>query len=491
MEKKILFRADGNKSIGLGHLYRLFALVEMLGKQYQYTYLTHISSTTAILPKDYPVKIIPEQITINEEPKWLAQQYDPIEHIIIADGYQFDSEYQKSIKKLGFSLVYIDDLAQEHMYADIVINHSPSLDISNFEREKYTKFLLGTKYALMRPSFLEIAAQDRSIIGIDSAFVCFGGADKLNLSVKATTALLEFEEIKQINVVVGAAYDDKEIYDLEQKFSDRLRVYSNLSEKELLNLMSSCNMAIAPASTICYELCSVKMPILCGFYVENQKNIYRELSKQRAIIEGGDFAQYETKDFYGKIKKIVKIEDFTHLLEKQKQLFDGMSDKRVLGALNRLNLSFRKANENDLMRVYDWSNDKVVRQNSYQSDAIKLEDHKNWFLKKISDKNVLFLIGMVNDNPAGIVRYEIKDEYTVVGVLISKEYRGQKLASTFLRTSAIHYFEESTKPVLAYIKVENAPSIKSFENADYVYFKEETVSGHKSVVYKLERKDVI
>ena len=47
------------------------------------------------------------------------------------------------------------------MYADVVINHSPYIQETHYKKEPYTKLVLGTKYALLRPLFLEEAKQDR------------------------------------------------------------------------------------------------------------------------------------------------------------------------------------------------------------------------------------------------------------------------------------------------------------------------------------------
>jgi len=55
--------------------------------------------------------------------------------------------------------------------------------------------------------------------------------------------------------------------------------------------MQSCQMAIAPASTILYEVCSVKMPVLSGFYVGNQKQIYQGLVDENVVFAGGDFSK--------------------------------------------------------------------------------------------------------------------------------------------------------------------------------------------------------
>ena len=254
--------------------------------------------------------------------------------------------------------------------------------------------------------------------------------------------------------------------------------------------MTSCQIAIAPSSTILFELCSVKMPVLSGYYVENQKSIYEGLSEKEVIVKGGNFTNYTISDFENEISNILESKNINDYIENQQKLFTGNNKTNFLGMLNRLNISFKKADENDVMLVYNWSNDALVRKNSYNSDPIVLENHKKWFTSKIIDKNTLFLIALVNNKPAGIVRYESGTENAVVGILISEDYRGQKLASTFLIKSANVFFKSFQVPVLAYIKQENKASVKAFENASYKYFKDEIIHGSISFVYKLEKQDV-
>ncbi|WP_158846523.1 UDP-2,4-diacetamido-2,4,6-trideoxy-beta-L-altropyranose hydrolase [Algibacter sp. L1A34] len=490
MTKKIIFRADGNSTMGLGHLYRLFALVEMYKSHYDFLFLTKENSVLGVIPKQYIVNIIPNSIDISNEPEWIGSHFAPKDHIIIADGYQFVSSYQKKIKKGGFSLIYVDDLIKEHMFADIVINHSPHALERDFIKEDYTKLALGTKFALLRPLFLKEAKQDKTINKIDTAFVCFGGADLFNLSLKAVQALLKVPTIISIHVVLGAAYKHREIFDLENQ-TKKLHLHKNLNEEDLCNLMQSCNISIAPSSTILYEICSVKMPILSGHFVDNQKGIYKELAKQEVIFKGGNLKDYSVLDFEEKINKIIKNHKIDTYLKNQKKLFDGKSKVRFLGIMNKLNISFRKAKQEDLMQVYSWSNDAFVRKNSYDSKPIELKNHKKWYLNKIKDSNTLFLLPLINNKPAGVVRYDITETHAIVGVLVSKDYRGQKLASQILINSAKLYFKNNSIPILAYIKKENTASVKSFENARYTYFKDEIIKGSLSFVYKLEKSDVI
>ena len=318
MLKIILFRADGNSAIGLGHLYRLFSLVEMLKEHFTFTFLTLESSAANVIPESYQQKRIPNEITIEEEPNWISKEFDSNKHLLIADGYQFNSSYQQKIKEHGFKFIYIDDLASEHLFADIVINHSPSISKEDFSCESHTKFALGTKYALLRPTFLELSKKEHPLKQIDTAFVCFGGADPYNLTLKAAKALLKIEQVKKIHIVLGGAYVHKEIQRLNK---DIIKIYQNLSEKKLSRIMIDSNFAIAPASTILYELCCVKMPILSGFYVDNQKKIYQGFTEKKAIFELGNMKDFSVDCFERELDSFFKS-DFQQFINAQKSIFD-------------------------------------------------------------------------------------------------------------------------------------------------------------------------
>lgn len=491
MTKKIIFRADGSSTTGLGHLYRLFSLVEIVKDNFEFVFITHENSAISVIPEEYITELIPTNISIEEEPEWLVANFSSKEYTIIADGYQFTEVYQQQIKNKGFSLLYIDDLANAHMYADVVVNHSPYIHENHYSKESYTKLALGTKYALLRPLFLKEAKENRVIKIVNSAFVCFGGADPFNLTQKAVEAICEISSFKTIHVVLGGAYNHKAIFDLEEKHENKIKIYRNLSEERLIKVMLQCNFAIAPASTILYELCCVKMLILSGFYVDNQELIYKGLIEKQAVYSGGNFKNYTILDFKNKVKSVLKEKDINFYISNQHRLFNGNSKTLLMGLINQLHVSVRRTEKNDVLQVYNWSNDELVRKNSYNSEPIKLEDHKIWFSNKVKDKNTLFLINLVNDKPAGIVRYEIGKEFSVVGVLVSKEFRGQGLAAKFLMESAKHYFEYYDSPIIAYIKKTNRASVKAFELARYTYLKDEIIKGIVSFAYILKKDDVI
>ena len=486
MTQKIIFRADGNAKTGLGHLYRLFSLVEMVKDSIEFVFLTKETSTHSVFPIEYNIRNIPVEIDIIEEPEWIASIFSSTENTIILDGYHFTSLYQKKIKQLGFKLIYIDDLMKEHMYADVVVNHSAFVQKTDYKAESYTKFALGTEYAILRPSFLEAIKKKKIIEKIDSVFVCFGGADFGDLSLKATKAMLNLCQIKEINVVLGGAYNHSSIYDLANK-NDKIKIYKNLKEKELVQVMQQCNFAIVPASTILYEICTVKMPVLAGFYVENQKNIYQACLEKEVIYEGGNFENYSVEIFEQKTLEILNFNDYEEKIYKQSLFFDSKIRNRYMNLFSYI--KYRELKAEDDVLLYEWANDKLSRVNSYNSNFISWEEHKNWFVEKLNNKNVIIFIAELNDIPSGFIRFEIQKNHTIISVFVSEKFRGKSLAKKFIKDTSKKYFNMNSLPIHAYIKKENIASIKSFEKSGYLRLREEKIKGIESYIYQLKKHD--
>lgn len=489
-KRTVVFRADGNSEIGLGHLYRLFALTELYGKERDVLFITSFQSAKDVIPNQYNLRVVPEEVSLLEEPDWLRENFSPESHLLVLDGYQFSGDYQMQIKRSGFDFMYVDDLVKGDYHADIVLNHAEGIAAKQYECKEYTWLALGTKYAILRPAFLSQAGMSRKIKKLDKAFVCFGGADMYDLSYKATRALLAHRNFEEIHVLLGAAYKHKRIFELAKENS-RVILYGNLEENSVLELMKRCNFGIVPASTTLYELLTVKMPILSGFFVDNQLGVYRSFLEKNAIYGGGNFKEYSIDKFKDKIQEIVLRNDFEDMIAIQEKSFDNRIKNRLLKLLDYLSLKIEKAVDLDVDRVYEWSNDDLVRKNSYNSSKIVYENHVLWFSKIIQNPNCLFYMVKYENEYAGMVRFEVKNDHSVVGITLSKEYRGRGLASLFLIKTAKRYFIEFEKPIFAYIKEDNMPSIRVFESAGYTFFKKDKIQGVKSFIYKLGKDENI
>lgn len=324
----ILFRAEGNTATGLGHIYRVLSLIDIANySNLQNTFAITNTSCTAIIPNEVKVDIIDGQ----DEFRLLSNYKEMGYILLILDGYQFDSNYQKKAKKLGYKILYIDDLAKEYMYADAVINHSAGLSPVDFKKSDYTNLYLGPAYSILRRPFLEVNRTENKIC--NQIFINFGGADPLNILSKVLPWIIELNLFDKIIVVTGKAYG-KNLEDLK---NEKVSFYQNIEASQMAFLISSSAVALVPSSTILYEVCALNRPVISGYFVENQEKIYQGFLDENLIIGVGDFKSIEKRNLISAILKCFQDQStIIEVLNNQRIKFDGKSGERILSIIKSL-----------------------------------------------------------------------------------------------------------------------------------------------------------
>lgn len=148
-------------------------------------------------------------------------------------------------------------------------------------------------------------------------------------------------------------------------------------------------------------------------------------------------------------------------------------------------LHIRQAKLTDVDLIFEWSNDQLVREQSFTSDAISYVSHCEWFNNKLTDKTAFIYILEADNKPASLVRIDVKTNNATIGVSIGKEFRGKGLGSASIRKGVAEYFKIQSLPILASIKKQNIASIKSFEKAGFCYLRDEEINQIDSVVYQI------
>ena len=150
-------------------------------------------------------------------------------------------------------------------------------------------------------------------------------------------------------------------------------------------------------------------------------------------------------------------------------------------------MKIREATENDTKLIFNWSNDPLVRAQSFYSNTIEYESHENWFKEKLQNNNSLLLINKFGENNIGLVRFELENDKCTVGILIDEKFRGKGFSSLMLINNSTYYFNRYSTPIFAHIKESNTASIRSFKKAGYSFFNKIEVNGFNTLVYKLEK----
>lgn len=124
----------------------------------------------------------------------------------------------------------------------------------------------------------------------------------------------------------------------------------------------------------------------------------------------------------------------------------------------------RKATEADALDILAWRNDPHTRAMSRNQDEVDTASHIAWFGKALVDPRRTFLIGEVDDEKIGMVRFDRGDE-TEVSIHLNPAYRSQGLSYPLLMEALTFVAGD----VWAEIKEENAASLRLFERAGFEF----------------------
>ncbi len=336
---RVFFRADGNSIIGLGHVMRLIGLVEYIRDDFNCIFLVnHPDIKLKEIIESYCKVVVLESSALTDE----MTELDSLlcyNDIVVLDGYNYSEPYQKYIKSKVHKLIMIDDKANMHYYADLIINHGDASSTVKYIKEPYTKILSGLDYLIIRKEFLNAAILDRTIYKIDSVFICMGGADPFSITVKALNAAVECDFIKKIVVITGNAYTNfQELNTRINEGSKRKEIIykENLSAESLVELMSLCELAICPASSVALEMCCVKSGLLTGIVIDNQVNLHKQLVDLNCCITLQDFNKVSVDDIVTRLNLMNDIKLVNNIMQNQKKAIDGKSSARILSEFKSL-----------------------------------------------------------------------------------------------------------------------------------------------------------
>ena len=342
----ILFRVDGNETIGLGHMMRCLSVADALKKHgTEVMFVTADDKCAALLDRrGYP------HITLNTDFSEMDGETDRLLELIagyhpkavLVDSYFVTESYLRRVKSAA-RLIYMDDLAAFAYPADVLINYNIFADPEAYQQLYSDKtcpsMLLGTAYTPLRAEFSTVLPHAQP----DTAYrvlVSTGGADSLHIALQLVRYLSEHADTfcsYRFTLIVGASNQDIEAI---RSIADELPFVSIASDvQNMSEVMLQHDMAISAAGSTLYELCACAIPTVTYILADNQGPAAKVFDDKGIMINVGDvrtLPRFIETTLQTVLSLSVNKEKRTRMCEASRQVTDGKGADRLASAVLRL-----------------------------------------------------------------------------------------------------------------------------------------------------------
>ena len=273
-KRRVAYRADASAQIGCGHFVRTLALAEMMKEDFCCTFYTSCPTASQVeqLEKVCPYVILSEENKLDE---FLHKLYG--DEIVVLDNYFFSPQYQKQIKDKGCKLICFGT-NDRHYYSDVLINYAEN-DPAIFDVEPYTDIKLGIDWVILRKEFRRLPAQPRR--KNHRIAVCFGGTDQFHLTEKTVDVIQQLPESYTVDLISSDRFGAERFEALQKR---GVCCHINASAEEMTDVFAHCDFLVSSASMITHEGLACGLPVLCGYYVDNQKRMYHYFVDEHLVI---------------------------------------------------------------------------------------------------------------------------------------------------------------------------------------------------------------
>lgn len=328
MKLKIAFRCDASIQMGSGHVMRCLTLANELREQgavITFICREHEGNLFNLI-KSSGFDLVPlklgTQVTKGNlaHAHWLgATQEEDVQQMIeslklirdircvIVDHYALDINWEAEVKKCVNRIMVIDDLADRRHNCDLLLdqNYYSQIELryENLVPINCLK-LLGPKYALLRPEFVEARKSLKIHDGsVKNLFIFFGGSDPTNETKKTLLALQssDIDDMK-INVVVGQSNPNKEQI---RAICESNHWNYHCQIKNMAELMSNADLAIGSGGAVNLERCYLGLPSIIIMIAKNQMETSNALAHARVVENLGWYEEVTSSQIHFAIKKLI------------------------------------------------------------------------------------------------------------------------------------------------------------------------------------------
>lgn len=264
----IAFVVNGNRQVGLGHLYRTLALADrFVGHQVVFFTTNSDDAALSLIERErYPVRQTAQPSL--EEAIERARA-----NLVINDILDTTREYIRGLRKRGLFVVNFEDLGPGADEAHVVINALyEASDPKATHRFGHEYECLADRFLLYPP--IGFREPPRTLL------LTFGGVDENDLTrriLKLTPKILRASPLERVIAIVGPGYAHATALQETEKTLEESDVEVHRSVENMPALMRKGDMAVTSNGRTVYELAAMGIPTIS--IAQNERETFHLFSR--------------------------------------------------------------------------------------------------------------------------------------------------------------------------------------------------------------------
>lgn len=496
---RVFIRADASRAIGTGHVMRCLTVADALaegGARVHFVCRAHDAHLGDLIgTRGHAVTLLPQSgnggpqdlDTPDRGPYagWLGcdqatdarQTLEAIAaagpaDVLLVDHYALDRTFERMMRPHVGRIAVIDDLADRPHDCDVLIDQTFGRSGTDYEGlvPARTRLLLGLRYALVAPAFVEARRRRDGTIG--RIIVFMGGVDANNAGrdvIEGLEAAGAASRGLQVDLLVGGANPHRDTLVAWSVGRPWLRLIE--PRASLAPILGEYDLAVGAGGVAAVERVIAGLPSITVTVATNQETGATALAEAGALLHIGSHGEATSAAVADAVRFLLRVPSTVrHVASRATDLCDGWGLRRVARCLLADSVRLRRATTADAELVWRWRNHPSTRAQSGDPTEIPLDRHLVWFERAVESVDRALLLATEGAEPCGVLRFDFDGDRAVVSIFVDPTRHGGGLGSRMLDAGISRILREwpSLKGLDARVLHSNEASRRLFVEAGFV-----------------------
>ena len=386
---------------------------------------------------------------------------------IVVDHYGYGEPWISAIKRAGYCVLLIEDWPHRKVSADLLLDPRPGSIAGDYRGYiEPERVLSGSDFNLIREEFFHESCQPAG--NVQRVLLNLGGYDYRGISADILDALANEDFVNKLSFTVLLSQSSPAFSRIQSHMQCAQYPFSvNLIDHcdDMAGLYRTHHICIGASGGSLWERVAMRLPTALVIVAENQKPqaSYAEDNGLVKVVAdySGTAGSFDTSAF----RSLVESDEVRQSMQdSSSKLIEKSGSRCVIQALENTKpegLTLRSAIVSDMRDFYRWQKQPGARRFFRTPQLPRWSQHRRWYQGVMSDPSVSLYIVLFNGEKAGYVRVDgavtsSKSSSagsslgsslgsflgsSEVSILISRNFRGRKLAVNALKALVSRYPE--------------------------------------------------